>query len=93
MKYVNKTEKRTYVIEGEPEHMNRLEKVLFFIQYLGDVGSSRNIIMFVDGDGAVRLKITKENGKLQRPEDNDWVGTIDIKEMRFNPDDLYVDLE
>lgn len=52
---------RTYKIESRhEEQLNMLEKLFQYIQYLGIMGSSREITIFVDGDGPVQLKFYKK---------------------------------
>ncbi len=50
--------KITAVNEGQ---LNMLEKVFAYMQSLGAVGSSRQLTIYCDGDGAVRLKFYKHN--------------------------------
>ena len=66
---MNDREYRVYLIKGKEKQLDMLEKVFSQIQYLGGVGSSRWIAIYCDGDGAVRLKITKADfTKLKQPE-------------------------
>ena len=37
-------------------------KLLRHIEYLGNVGASRNLLVRVDGDGVGRIHVTDENG-------------------------------
>lgn len=55
-------EKRTYTITGRKENLDILEKALRHIEYLGNIGASRNILIRVDGDGAGRIKVEDSNG-------------------------------
>lgn len=55
-------EERIYKIRGRKEDLDNLEKALRHIEYLGQIGASRNILIRVDGDGAGRIKVTNENG-------------------------------
>lgn len=57
------TEKRTYAFEGSSENLDTLETMLCFIQYLGNVGHSTSFEVFVDGDGAARMKFKDGKGK------------------------------
>lgn len=52
-------ETRTYEISGKPHQLNGLEGFLGTIAHLGDVGASRTLKIRVDGDGDVRLKVTR----------------------------------
>lgn len=48
------------IVARNEEQLNVLEMLFEHIQYLGKVGSSRSIELFVDGDGAVQLKFYKK---------------------------------
>ena len=63
---------KTYTITGPAEFMERLEKHLAFIAYLGGVGHSCVAGIDVDGDGQDRIKIRPE---LPRPKE-DTIKTI-----------------
>lgn len=52
-------ESRIYEIRGREDDLNILEKALRHIEYLGNIGASRNILIRVDGDGAGRIKVKK----------------------------------
>jgi len=58
---------RNYKITGEVEQLNQLEKVFQYMQYLGNIGSSRWIAIYCDGDGSVRLKIDSTFKELEKP--------------------------
>jgi hypothetical protein len=58
-------ETRTYEITGKPKQLDILERVLGRMEALGNMGCSRVIRIFVDGDGAVRLKVRKDGKRLQ----------------------------
>ena len=47
---------------GRRKDIDTLLKMLRHIEYLGLVGASRNILARVDGDGAGRINVYKENG-------------------------------
>lgn len=55
-------ETRTYQITGRKEDLNTLEKLFRHIEFLGNIGASRNILVRVDGDGAGRIKIKDKTG-------------------------------
>lgn len=57
---------RVYEIEGKKENLDILEKALRHIEYLGNVGASRNILIRVDGDGAGRIMVNKVTTALIR---------------------------
>ena len=60
------TEKEVYsryykISSRSVEQLNMMDKLFSLIEYLGSVGSSRNINLYVDGDGAVHLKFKSCN--------------------------------
>lgn len=50
-------------IIGFPEHVNKMLNVLRLIQFFGDIGTSRTIKIWVDGDGAARMKVERIDGE------------------------------
>ena len=52
-------EERLYKICGNPKDLDNLEKALRHIEYLGNIGASRNILLRVDRDGSGRIKVFK----------------------------------
>lgn len=54
---------RTVTIRGREEDVNAVLKLLRHMEYLGNVGASRNLLVRVDGDGVGRIHVTDENGK------------------------------
>ena len=64
---------RTFVIKGRDEDVETIAKLLRHIEYLGNVGASRNILVRVDGDGSGRIKVFNEDGT---PIDNDKYNTV-----------------
>lgn len=54
-----KVESRIYEIRGRKEDLDILERALRHMEYLGNVGASRNILIRVDGDGEGRIKVKK----------------------------------
>ena len=54
---------RTVTIRGREEDVTTVLKLLRHMEYLGDVGASRNIVVRVDGDGYGRIHVTDENGE------------------------------
>lgn len=57
---------RIYEIIGKKENLDVLEKALRHIEYLGNVGASRNILIRIDGDGDGRIKVNKVTTPLIR---------------------------
>lgn len=65
-----KEEKREYIISGKPHQLDLLEEFLKMIEYCGNIGASRVLELFVDGDGSARLNIKrKDKKKLQEHPD------------------------
>ncbi len=54
---------RTVTIRGREEDVNTVLKLLRHMEYLGNVGASRNIVVRVDGDGSGRIHVKDENGE------------------------------
>lgn len=52
-------EKRSYEFYGRSEDLDKLEKLFRHIEYLGQVGASRNLLVRIDGDGSGRINVTK----------------------------------
>lgn len=52
---------RTVTIRGREEDVNTVLKLLRHMEYLGNVGASRNLLVRVDGDGVGRIHVTDEN--------------------------------
>lgn len=52
---------KIYKISGTPEQLRILEKMFVHMEYLGNVGASRNILVQVDGDGAAHLRFKDED--------------------------------
>lgn len=78
---------RSYIFKGSKENLDTLEKIFRHIEYLGNIGASRNILIRIDGDGSGRVKfISKDGNKLdnknynlkQTQEDTYIVGIYDI---------------
>lgn len=54
---------RTITIRGREEDVATILKFLRHMEYLRNVGASRNLLVRVDGDGWGRIRVTDENGK------------------------------
>lgn len=54
---------RTVTIRGREEDVATVLRLLRHMEYLGDVGASRNIVVRVDGDGSGRIHVKDENGE------------------------------
>lgn len=70
---------RNYEITGEPAQLNVLEFLFKQIWYLGMIGSSRKIELYVDGDGAVQLKFKRDGIDVRDLTDNKDLGYGVIK--------------
>jgi hypothetical protein len=69
---------RTVTIKGREEDVSTVLKLLRHMEYLGDVGASRNIVVRVDGDGYGRIHVTDESGEKL---DNDRYSTEQFSSM------------
>lgn len=53
---------RIIKLSGNPQHIDELEKMLAYIQRLGNIGHSTSFRVNVDGDGFFRVECTDEKG-------------------------------
>lgn len=53
---------RTITIRGREEDVATILRLLRHMEYLGNVGAGRNLLVRVDGDGYGRIRVTDENG-------------------------------
>lgn len=82
-------EERLYKICGRAEDLDKLEKALRHIEFLGDVGASRNILIRVDGDGSGRIKVYKVLGGIvddQTKIDKESYNTKQTNQQTFRED-------
>lgn len=63
-------EKRTYEFFGRPEDLDTLEKLFRHIEYLGNIGASRNLLVRVDGDGYGRIQVMKDKHHIDKEKYN-----------------------
>lgn len=78
----NPEEKRTFEIEAKPEMLDLVEATIQTIKHLGGIGASRDISLFVDGDGCDSIKSLKRtDGKLMDLEFHDDPNTINIHQI------------
>jgi hypothetical protein len=65
----------TFQITGAPRQLAAIEKLLGWVQRLGQVGHSGMAEIFVDGDGSARIQVSKIVDKksvdVETPEDYD----------------------
>lgn len=54
--------KKTFIFEGREEDINTLSHLFRHMEYLGQVGASRNLVVRVDGDGNGRIHVYNEDG-------------------------------
>ena len=82
-------EERLYKICGRAEDLDKLEKALRHIEFLGDIGASRNILIRVDGDGSGRIKVYKVLGGIaddQTKIDRELYNTKQTNQQTFRED-------
>ena len=61
----------SFTIYGREEDIDTVRRLLRHIEYLGNVGASRNLLVRVDGDGSGRIKVVDERGaRLDNEEHN-----------------------
>ena len=53
----------SFTIYGREEDIETIRQLLRHIEYLGNVGASRNLLVHVDGDGSGRIKVVDEYGR------------------------------
>ena len=58
-----KWEERTYTIGAYSEQFKEIESLLSYIEDLGYIGHSTTFKVFVDGDGAARIRVCSNKGK------------------------------
>lgn len=63
-------EKRSYEFYGEEKDLDILEKMFRHIEYLGNIGASRNLLIRVDGDGTGRIIVRKNGEKIDNEKYN-----------------------
>lgn len=61
-------ETRTYEITAWPEHLNELERFFWWINSTRS-GHSGTASLYVDGDGAARVNISRKGHALKKPEE------------------------
>lgn len=82
-------EERLYKICGRAEDLDKLEKALRHIEFLGEIGASRNILIRVDGDGSGRIKVYKVLGEIvddQTKIDRELYNTKQTNQQIFRED-------
>ena len=82
-------EERLYKIYGRTEDLDKLEKALRHIEYLGEIGASRNVLIRVDGDGSGKIKVNKVlRGTIYEQEkiDKEQYNTKQTNQQTFKED-------
>jgi len=76
-------ETRTYDITAKPYQLNLFEEFLSMVQYVGGVGASRSLELWIDGDGSAQFTFDRKDGtKLQQPEGMDKMTDADVVKLR-----------
>ena len=83
-------ETRNYTITGEPEQLNVLEHFFKEIQYLGVIGASRRIELYINGDGAINLNIERDNTNVKDLKDNNDLGNGYIIVLKILEEELEI---
>lgn len=54
-----KKENKKLIVEiiGREEHLQTIANFLRIAEYLGNIGSTRTLSLWIDGDGAARIKV------------------------------------
>ena len=79
---------KTVKISGHEVDVNTIITMLRHMEYLGEVGASRNILVRVDGDGCGRIRVYNEDGSridnnhynIEQNTDGPLVAVYDIGE-------------
>lgn len=87
---VSSEDTRTYTITGKVNQLDNLESLFAWIQKLGGEGHSGSAQLFVDGDGAARLRF-EVDGKEIKINDKHWVN--ENKEPPANGPEFKVGLD
>ena len=58
-------EKRAYVIEARPDHLDKIEELFSWINMTRS-GHSGEASISIDGDGAARVEIERKDGELKK---------------------------
>lgn len=84
---------KKYIITARnEEQLKMFESLLQRIDYLCRVGSSRELKIFIDGDGAVSLKIESEDGTDLISYDDDFDKGYGIIRCGYNNEPYFWDL-
>ena len=61
-------ERRVIEIYGRSEDLDKFEDLCRHIEYLGNIGASRNLLVRVDGDGNGRMQFKKHGERINNHE-------------------------
>lgn len=82
-------ETRNHKITAKPSQLLILEELFHTMQVMGDVGASRRIVLYVDGDGAFHPRFTDDNGDPIKTNIDNQCDVVDVNYGRIkkNPED------
>jgi len=61
-------ERRIIEVYGSSENLDKFEELCRHIEYLGNIGASRNLLVRIDGDGNGQLQFKKHGQRLNNHE-------------------------
>ena len=64
--YRQEKETRTYDITAKPYQLDLFEEFLSMVEYVGGVGASRALQLWIDGDGSAQFKFARQDGTKLR---------------------------
>lgn len=80
-------ETRTYEVSSHYPHMlDEFEKALRTIEYCSSIGASRNIVLFIDGDGRTDFEFKRVDEKVDLQELDNMHDKLDKNEINFEFD-------
>lgn len=71
-------------VTGTEKHLATFVQLCRTLDYLGNVGSTRSVHVWFDGDGAARLDFSDEHGDFE---------DVPLLSMRHGSDDYVADFE
>ena len=80
-------EKRQLTIAGHPATLDKIEKMLAYMEILGNIGHSTDFKVGVDGDGGFTVRITEHGGTTLSKKWGDEITSPrgeDIKSFNFD---------
>ena len=81
-------DRRTIKLAGDSEMLDKIEQMLAYMSYLGNIGHYTEFNVVVDGDGRFRCRIKDESGKDLQKKHKDYLKDNlekgkDIESFRF----------